>query len=204
MFKQTMKSKLYAIVIILFLTTNSFSEIIKKIDIKGNERVNSETIKIFGSPGTGKTTTLLNILEEKIAEGYQPNKIGFFSFTRRALKEARRRVIHKFNLSDDDLDYFRTIHSLCYRTLSINSGQVFKGERVKEFSELVRVEMSSVSEEDTSGLSVKFSDPKARASYVARHNCDTANDKTTPGYWSCRLPRYAKQLGLSGGGSFFW
>lgn len=57
---------------------------------------------------------------------------------------------------------------------------------------------------DTSGLSVKFSDPKARASYVARHNCDTANDKTTPGYWSCRLPRYAKQLGLSGGGSFYW
>ena len=57
---------------------------------------------------------------------------------------------------------------------------------------------------DTSGLSVKFKDPKARASYVARHNCDTANDKTTPGYWSCRLPRYAKQLGLSGGGSFFW
>ena len=57
---------------------------------------------------------------------------------------------------------------------------------------------------DTSGLSVKFKDPKARASYVARHNCDTANDKTTPGYWSCRLPIYAKQLGLSGGGSFFW
>ena len=57
---------------------------------------------------------------------------------------------------------------------------------------------------DTTGLSVKFDDTKARASYVARHNCDTANDKTTPGYWSCRLPRYAKQLGLSGGGSFFW
>tara|TARA_R100001086_G_scaffold224161_1_gene142028 strand:- start:186 stop:1694 length:1509 start_codon:yes stop_codon:yes gene_type:complete len=113
-----------------------------------------ETIKIFGSPGTGKTTTLLNILEEKIKEGYEPRKIGFFSFTRRALKEARRRVIQKFDLSEDDLDYFRTIHSLCYRTLSINSGQVFKGERVKEFSELVRVEMSGVSEEDTSGLSV--------------------------------------------------
>ena len=38
-----------------------------------------KTIKIFGSPGTGKTTTLLNILEEKIAEGYRPDKIGFFS-----------------------------------------------------------------------------------------------------------------------------
>ena len=57
---------------------------------------------------------------------------------------------------------------------------------------------------DTSGLSVKFKDPSARSSYVARHNCDTANDKTTPGYWSCRLPRYASQLGLSGCRSFFW
>ena len=57
---------------------------------------------------------------------------------------------------------------------------------------------------DTTGLSVKFSDKSARASYVARHNCDTANDKTSASYWSCRLPYYAKQLGLSGGGSFFW
>lgn len=57
---------------------------------------------------------------------------------------------------------------------------------------------------DTTGLSVKFGNKAARASYIARHNCDTANDKTSAGYWSCRLPRYAKQLGLSGGGSFFW
>ena len=114
----------------------------------------SKTIKIFGSPGTGKTTTLLKLLEEKIAEGYKPEKIGFFSFTRRAIREARSRVIKKFNLSEDDLEYFRTIHSLCYRTLNINSGQVFKGERVKEFSEIARVEMSGVSEEDTSGLSI--------------------------------------------------
>ena len=57
---------------------------------------------------------------------------------------------------------------------------------------------------DTTGLSVKFDDAGARKSYVARHNCDTANDKTKASYWSCRLPYYAKQLGLSGGGSFFW
>lgn len=55
-----------------------------------------------------------------------------------------------------------------------------------------------------SNLSVKLDDPKARASFAARHNCSSQNDKTTPAYWSCRLPRYAKQLGLSGGGSFFW
>ena len=57
---------------------------------------------------------------------------------------------------------------------------------------------------DTSGLKVKLNDPAARKSFVARHKCETKNDKMTAGYWACRLPRYAKQLGLSGGGSFFW
>ena len=27
--------------------------------------------------------------------------------------------------------------------------------------------------------------------------CTTANDRTTARYWSCRLPRYAKQLGIA-------
>jgi len=57
---------------------------------------------------------------------------------------------------------------------------------------------------DTSGLKAKINDPKARASFAARHNCDQKKDKTKAGYWSCRLPHYAKQLGLSGGGNFFW
>lgn len=57
---------------------------------------------------------------------------------------------------------------------------------------------------DTSGLTAKINDPEARKSFVARHNCDTKNDKTTPGYWSCRLPRFANAVGLSGGGNFFW
>lgn len=57
---------------------------------------------------------------------------------------------------------------------------------------------------DTTGLKAKINDPEARKSFVARHQCDQKNDKTTPGYWSCRLPWYAKQLGLEGGGKFFW
>lgn len=57
---------------------------------------------------------------------------------------------------------------------------------------------------DTSGLKAKIDDPEARKSFVARHQCDTKKDKTTPGYWACRLPMYAKELGLEGGGDFFW
>lgn len=64
--------------------------------------------------------------------------------------------------------------------------------------------VKKVSFGDTTGLSVKFNNPERRRSFAARHNCSSKNDKTTPGYWSCRLPRYAKSLGLSGGGSGFW
>jgi hypothetical protein len=54
------------------------------------------------------------------------------------------------------------------------------------------------------GLSSKINDPEARKSFASRHDCKNKKDKTKPGYWSCRLPRYAKSLGLSGGGNFYW
>jgi hypothetical protein len=52
-------------------------------------------------------------------------------------------------------------------------------------------------------LAVKLRDPEARKAFAARHNCEQKNDKTKPGYWACRLPRYAKLLGLSGGGKWW-
>ena len=52
-------------------------------------------------------------------------------------------------------------------------------------------------------LAVKLRDPKARKAFADRHNCEQKNDKTKPGYWACRLPRYAKLLGLSGGGRWW-
>lgn len=57
---------------------------------------------------------------------------------------------------------------------------------------------------DTTGLKVKLDDKEARKSFAARHDCANKKDKTKAGYWACNLPRYAKQLGLSGGGNFFW
>ena len=47
------------------------------------------------------------------------------------------------------------------------------------------------------GLRAKINNPKARKAFAARHKCSTKTDRTKASYWSCRLPRYAKQLGLS-------
>ncbi len=57
---------------------------------------------------------------------------------------------------------------------------------------------------DTTGLKSKINNPGAVKRFVERHRCKEKNDKTKPGYWSCRLPRYAKSLGLSGGGGQWW
>lgn len=53
---------------------------------------------------------------------------------------------------------------------------------------------------------VSFGDPNLRVrnankgaakSFRARHKCDQKKDRTTAGYWSCNVGRYAKQLGLA-------
>jgi len=44
---------------------------------------------------------------------------------------------------------------------------------------------------DTTGLNAKVSNPKARKSFAARHQCHLKKDKMTAGYWACRINRYA-------------
>lgn len=44
---------------------------------------------------------------------------------------------------------------------------------------------------------IKNDDPKAAASFQARHRCSEQKDKTSAAYWSCNVARYAKSLGLS-------
>ena len=54
------------------------------------------------------------------------------------------------------------------------------------------------------GLKAKINNKKARTAFAKRHNCANKKDKTKAGYWSCRLPRYAKLLGLKSSFSGFW
>ena len=80
---------------------------------------------VLGPPGTGKTTTLLNEVDMYLKQT-DPDKIGYFSFTQKAAYEARDRAMLKFNLSEDDLPYFRTLHSLAFRRLGIKKEEVMQ------------------------------------------------------------------------------
>ncbi len=80
---------------------------------------------VLGPPGTGKTTTLLNEVDKYLKQT-DPNKIGYFSFTQKAAHEARDRAMDKFNFSEDDLPYFRTLHSLAFKRLGIKKEEVLQ------------------------------------------------------------------------------
>jgi superfamily I DNA/RNA helicase len=100
--------------------------------------------KIFGPPGCGKTTYLLNVVDSELGAGVSSAKIGYFSFTRKAANEARDRAIQKFPQlnAKTDFPYFRTLHSLAFQCLGIRSEDIMQAEHFREFAAQAGIELS--------------------------------------------------------------
>jgi len=91
---------------------------------------------ILGPPGTGKTTTLLNLVDEFLKDGIRPKQIGYFSFTKKAATEAADRAADKFGLDkENDLPFFRTLHSYAFNQLGMTKEKMMKQEDYKEFGQ---------------------------------------------------------------------
>ena len=69
--------------------------------------------RIFGPPGTGKTTTLMKIIRKSLNKGVKPHEIAFVSFSNAATNEGKNRLLEEFPQYDsNDFINFRTLHSL--------------------------------------------------------------------------------------------
>ena len=115
------------------------------------------------------------------------------------------------------LDYPISLDELIdlYESQEIDEAE-FKGKKVsigkpkrggsKKFYVYVKDgdKVKKVSFGDTTGLSAKLNNPKARQAFAARHDCKNKKDRTKASYWSCRLPRYAKLLGFKTTFSGYW
>jgi hypothetical protein len=115
------------------------------------------------------------------------------------------------------LDYPISLDELIdlYESQEIDEAE-FKGKKVsigkpkrggsKKFYVYVKDgdKVKKVSFGDTTGLSAKLNNSKARQAFAARHDCKNKKDRTKASYWSCRLPRYAKLLGFKTTFSGYW
>lgn len=102
----------------------------------------SHTQVILGPPGTGKTSTLLGLIEDELESGTQPESIGFFTFTKKAVTEGKQRAMAKFSISDKDLPYFRTLHSLAFRQLGLTRESVVSNTDIKDLNEKLNLRLT--------------------------------------------------------------
>jgi DNA helicase II / ATP-dependent DNA helicase PcrA len=114
---------------------------------------------ILGPPGTGKTSTLLGLLEEELELGTEPERIGFFTFTKQAVKEGKTRALERFEISQKQLPYFRTLHSLCFLQLGLSKDSVLGAQDFRDLNDKLNLRLTgSVNTDDGNILSVSKDD----------------------------------------------
>jgi hypothetical protein len=139
-----------------------------------------------------------------------PKLIEFLQFKdfRNALRFIKNASLDEwYELVGDVNKYESTLTEAKYQGEEVALGKPKRGGAKKFYVYVMNPKtkkVKKVSFGDTSGLSAKINNPKARKAFADRHDCKNKKDKTKAGYWSCRLPRYASLLGLKGSYSGFW
>lgn len=137
---------------------------------------------ILGPPGTGKTTRLLNLVDDYIASGVAPERIAFLAFTRAAANEAVTRAVERFGVARTRFPYFRTLHSLAYRMLGLNRHEVMGEDQWEQFGASIGARLApnalrAAALWEPTGLSRSHDGEALRCYLLARARCLSIEDE---------------------------
>jgi len=110
--------------------------------------------KLFGPPGTGKTTKLLKYVKTFLKLGTPIDKIGYFAFTTKAANEAIDRMLDYHTAFErKDLKHFRTLHSFAFNQLGMKKAQVMQDEHYEDIGKKLGIEVTVYSNgEESTGF----------------------------------------------------
>lgn len=104
---------------------------------------------VLGPPGTGKTTTMMEVIGLLLADGYMAEEIAFVSFSKKAVAEARERAIKRFGLDEESLEQFRTLHSASWKLTK--PGEPMRKSHWNKFIETSKYRVSPEDDVDEDG-----------------------------------------------------
>ena len=112
-----------------------------------------------------------------------------FFFINEVKKKFKNKIIIYKHKNDIFIKENKMIKEAKYKGKDVELNKPKRGD-VKKFKVFVKDPKTKNIKKVNFGdknMEIKRDDPERRKSFRARHKCDTAKDKTTPRYWSCKF-----------------
>ncbi len=166
----------------------------------------TQVTRLFGGPGSGKTTALLDRVEEIIEdEEVAVRDILVVSYTRAAAAEIRERLAERLDISPRTLQgNVCTMHAKAYELLDLSRGDVVGEKQKKEFCESYGLEF----EDEYSGAGRRTARSTtlgnkiiATSQWLQRTNREVGDWYDVPFQWNdeeVRLPPAIDDRSMSG------
>ena len=166
-------------------------------------------ISVFENIFRQGSTSFNNLLNEA-RELYKKGFLDICSEDKILFEETDLGLFDYYNeqLVPLDLPFIEELNEAEYHGKDVKLGHPTRSSGPKKFQVYVKnpktEKVIKVSFGDKKGgLKARTGNAKARKAFSQRHQCSTKKDRTTAGYWSCRLNRY-KNLSGSGKTGGYW